>query len=165
MTEQPINWKPLERGQLKAMYVGAVLEAIFLLLIITPIDLGLHFWGAEIGIAPPIGILLGPVALILLYTTIIAPGRRFKRWGYAHTTEELHVASGIWTHTQTSVAFHRVQHIDVSQGPIARMFGVCRLVLNTAGTMHSRIALPGLTRETAEALRDEIRAQIRQEVA
>lgn len=165
MDDEPINWKPLEPAQLKAMYVGAVIEAAFLMLFVAPIDLGLHFWGQKIGIEPPVGILIGPVALMLLYTTIIAPARRFKRWGYAHTGDELHVASGIWTHTQTSVAFHRVQHIDVSQGPISRMFGVCKLVLNTAGTMHSRISLPGLTRDTAEGLRDEIRAQIRQEVA
>jgi membrane protein YdbS with pleckstrin-like domain len=61
------------------------------------------------------------------------------------------------------VPLRRVQHLDVAQGPLERAFGVTRLVLHTAGTMNSQIVLPGLTRATAEGIRDEIRAHIRQE--
>jgi uncharacterized protein len=75
--------------------------------------------------------------------------------------EELHIAQGVWTRIETVVPLARVQHIDVSQGPIERGFGVCRLVLHTAGTMNSRVVLPGLARATAERMRDEIRARIR----
>jgi uncharacterized protein len=60
------------------------------------------------------------------------------------------------------VPLERVQHIDISQGPLERGFGVCRLLVHTAGTMHSRVVLPGLARATAERMRDEIRARIRQ---
>ena len=73
----------------------------------------------------------------------------------------MHVAHGVLVHTETSVAFHRVQHIDIAQGPIERMCGVWQLVLNTPGTLNSRIRLPGLSRATAEALRDEIRLHVR----
>ena len=73
----------------------------------------------------------------------------------------MHVAHGVLVHTETSVAFHRVQHIDVAQGPIERLCGVWELVLNTSGTLNSQIKLPGLSRATAEALRDEIRQHIR----
>jgi membrane protein YdbS with pleckstrin-like domain len=40
---------------------------------------------------------------------------------------------------------------------------VSRLIVHTAGTLHSQVTLPGLTRPVAEAMRDEIRARIRQE--
>ena len=109
----------------------------------------------------PLGLVTVPVALLLLYYAFVSPGRRFRRWGYAKTEDELHVAHGVLVHTETSVAFHRVQHIDVAQGPIERLCGVWELVLNTSGTHNSQIRLPGLSRATAEALRDEIRQHIR----
>ena len=37
------------------------------------------------------------------------------------------------------------------------------LGIHTAGTAHSQVVLPGLSRETAEAMRAEIRSHIRQE--
>jgi hypothetical protein len=63
------------------------------------------------------------------------------------------------------VPLDHVQHIDVSQGPLERAFGICSLVLHTAGTLHSQIVLPGLARATAEGIRDEIRGRIREEPA
>ena len=56
-----------------------------------------------------------------------------------------------------------MQHIDVRQTALERAFGVTALVLHTAGTAHSRVVLPGLARETAEAIRDEARSVIAQE--
>lgn len=79
--------------------------------------------------------------------------------------DELQVARGIWTQVHTVVPLDRVQHIDISQGPVERGCGVCRLVVHTAGTLHSQVVLPGLSRPRAEEMRDEIRARIRQEEA
>ena len=79
--------------------------------------------------------------------------------------EELQVRRGVWTRVQTIVPLDHVQHIDVSQGPLERAFGICSLVLHTAGTLHSQIVLPGLTRTTAERMRDEIRGRVREEPA
>jgi hypothetical protein len=110
-------------------------------------------------------LLLAIVLLLLAYPVLIGPGRRYARWGYAMDGEDLRIAHGVWTHTETLVPLSRVQHLDVSQGPLERGFGVCRLVLHTAGTMHSRVVLPGLARATAEAMRDEIRARLREEGA
>ncbi|GAA3718661.1 hypothetical protein GCM10022268_28690 [Sphingomonas cynarae] len=61
------------------------------------------------------------------------------------------------------VPLSRVQHIDVSQGPVERAFGVARLILHTAGTSHAVVVLPGLSRVKAEELRDSIRVRIRPE--
>ena len=80
-------------------------------------------------------------------------------------SEELQVRRGVWIRVQTLVPLDHVQHIDVSQGPLERAFGICSLVLHTAGTLHSQIVLPGLARATAEAMRDEIRGRICEEPA
>jgi membrane protein YdbS with pleckstrin-like domain len=164
MTEQPIDWTPLDPGQLRAMRIGGAIRGVILLAIIA--GLGWFAWDA---IDPDYSAMLIPVLALLVFGNIwlnvIAPPRRFRRWGYARQADELLVRHGVLTHTETCVAFHRVQHIDVAQGPVERLCGVMRLVLNTAGTMNSRITLPGLPRDTAEALRDEIRVHIRADSA
>jgi membrane protein YdbS with pleckstrin-like domain len=156
MTTPAVTWTPLEPGQLTAMRIGAAINALVGLAAAFAADVLLT---EEVG--TPFGFVIVPAALTLIYYAVVTPGRRFRRWGYAKTDDELHVAHGVWTHVETSVAFHRVQHIDVAQGPIERLCGVWELVLNTSGTLNSRIRLPGLSRATAEALRDEIRTHIR----
>lgn len=150
----------LERGQLWVMRIHALVLALFLL--------------AAAGIAEfilsretemPTGVVLAPLLLPLLYIVLIAPGRRYRAWGYVMDPEELQVRRGVWTQVHTVVPLDRVQHIDISQGPLERTVGVCRLVVHTAGTLHSQVVLPGLARATAERMRDEIRARIRQEGA
>lgn len=148
----------LERGQLWVMRIHAAGLALAVL-----IAAGI----AETILADQVGLVRGaivlPLLLPLLYAVFIAPARRFRAWGYAMDADELAVRRGVWTEVHTVVPLDRVQHIDVAQGPLERGFGVCRLILHTAGTMHSQVALPGLARETAERMRDEIRARIRQE--
>ena len=91
------------------------------------------------------------------------PGRRWLRWGYDDSGEQLRVARGWMFRTDTIVPFKRIQHIDVGQGPLERMFGLASLTVHTAGTHNSIVTLPGLTRADAEALRDSMRLHIRRE--
>lgn len=150
----------LEPGQLWVMRIhAAILGAVALAAAV----IGNVVLRQTLGI--PIGTVIVPVALILIYPVFFSPGRRFRAWGYAAADRELSVRRGVLMQVQTVVPFGRVQHIDVSQGPIERSFGVARLVLHTAGTASAEVVLPGLTRETAERLRDEIRMHIRQDLA
>ena len=149
---------PLERGQLWVMHIHA--------LTIGALALAAGLLGEAIvrdNVDLPPGIVTIPLLVLLLYPVLVAPGRRYRAWGYAMDADELRIARGVWTRIETIVPLARVQHVDVSQGPIERTFGVCRLVLHTAGTMHSRVVLPGLARATAEALRDEVRGRIVQD--
>ncbi len=151
---------PMDRGLLRLMQIrgamagGAMLTAAA---------------AGEVALATlteiPSGLLLGAALLLLLYLALLAPPRRYRAWGYGIDDEELQVRRGVWIRVQTVVPLDHVQHIDVSQGPLERAFGICSLVLHTAGTLHSQIVLPGLTRATAEGMRDEIRRRIREETA
>lgn len=104
-----------------------------------------------------------PLLVLLVYPAFVSPLRHYRSWGYRMDAEELRLAHGVLTQVETLVPLKRVQHLDISQGPLERAFGVCRLVLHTAGTAHSQVVLPGLSRETAEAMRADIRTHIRQE--
>lgn len=150
----------LEPGQLWVMRIRAAALALAVLI---AAGIAETILADQIGLTR--GIIVLPLLLPLLYAVFIAPARRFRAWGYAMDADELAVRRGVWTEVHTVVPLDRVQHIDVAQGPLERGFGVCRLIVHTAGTMHSQVALPGLARETAERMRDEIRDRIRQEQA
>ena len=152
------DFKPLERGQLSVIRVHAILQALVLA--------GLAIAG-EIQLAlrtdlPP-GMIAAPILLLCLYLVIVAPGREYRAWGYWMDGEDLRLRHGVWIRTEVLVPLDRVQHIDLSQGPIEKAFGVSRLIVHTAGTQFSRVALPGLSRRDAERMRDEIRARIGRE--
>ena len=150
---------PLEPGQLWVMRIHAALAALLLLAAALVVELVLREKAPQV----PRGLALLPVAAIALYLVLLAPRRRFRAWSYAMGAEELEVKRGVMTEIHTHVPLGRVEHIDIAQGPIERAFGVCRLVVHTAGTLHSQVVLPGLARASAEAIRDEIRARIRRD--
>jgi membrane protein YdbS with pleckstrin-like domain len=150
---------PLDRGLLRLMRVRGALAGCVLL---GAAAVG-EFWLHRL-VALPWGLLLGGASLFFLYLVLWMPPRRFRAWGYGMDGEELQVRRGVWTRVHTMVPLDHVQHIDLSQGPLERAFGICSLVLHTAGTLHSQIVVPGLTRATAERMRDEIRGRIREDI-
>ena len=113
----------------------------------------------------PGGVAVAAGALLILLLIWFMPLRRFRAWGYSAGEDELLVKHGLLIRKMTVVPFGRVQHIDIAQGPLERMFGLGTLVLNTAGTRGSAVRLPGLLHGDAERLREHIRAKIRQDLA
>jgi len=148
----------LDRGQLTVMRVRAILIGLGLCAAAIGLEMALRT-KAEI----PRGAIAAPALLPILWIVLVAPSRRFAAWGYRRSDDELQLRHGILTEVETLVPLDRVQHIDISQGPLERACGVCRLVLHTAGTANSEVVLPGLARATAESMRDDIRSRIREE--
>lgn len=155
-TPAPPALAPLEPGQRLVMHVHAAIPS----LILTGLGFGLGKL-VEDQLGWPWWPALLVAGAIALWNAVIAPRRRWAAWGWALADDELHVARGIWTRMHTIVPLTRVQHIDVSQGPLERACGVARLIVHTAGTAHATVTLPGITRERAEALRDVIRSHVR----
>ena len=77
----------------------------------------------------------------------------------------LQVVRGWLFHVDTIVPLVRVQHIDVTRGPVEKIFGVATLVVHTAGTHNSVVTLPGLSPERAAEIRDIIREHVRTDFA
>lgn len=113
----------------------------------------------------PFGAPTAAGAILIAAAAWLLPIRRYRAWGHRRSEDELVVKHGLLVREVTVVPFGRVQHIDIAQGPIERMFGLATLVLNTAGTRGASVNLPGLLQEEAEALRDHVRAKIRQDLA
>ena len=111
----------------------------------------------------PTGVLIVPAVLVALWALGWAPRRRYRHKGFALGEDRLRVVKGWLFHRDTVVPFGRVQHIDVMRNPLERMLGLSTLVLHTAGSHNSSVALPGLLDSDALAMRDTIRGHITRE--
>ena len=98
----------------------------------------------------------GLLTMFLLITSIVWPALSYKRlhWRLGDFGLEIH-RGVLWRH-QISIPVARVQHADVSQGPLQRQFGLGTLIVHTAGTQNSSVELDGLAHDFAVQLRDQI---------
>ncbi len=78
---------------------------------------------------------------------------------YTVDTHGIEIRSGVWWRAVTWVPRSRVQHIDVSQGPMERTHDLGRLIIHTAGTDHARVELPGLNHAVAFRIRNHLLPQ------
>lgn len=104
-----------------------------------------------------------PIAALISLTT--APQRIYARLRYRLTERFLQVMRGWLFHTDTIVPLVRVQHIDVTRGPLDKLFGTATLIVHTAGTHNSIVTLPGLAPQRAAEIRDIIREHVRTDFA
>lgn len=95
-----------------------------------------------------------PVTAFLVWLALAWPVVAYRHWRYRIDAGGLEIWSGVVWRARVSVPRSRVQHIDVSQGPIERSYGIATLSLYTAGTEHSKVDLPGLDHAVALAIRD-----------
>jgi uncharacterized protein len=70
----------------------------------------------------------------------------------------IEIRRGVVWRKVINVPRSRVQHTDVSQGPLERGHGLATLVLYTAGTGYARVDLHGLDHATALRIRDHFLA-------
>jgi membrane protein YdbS with pleckstrin-like domain len=111
------------------------------------------------------GLLMIGIPVLAAGAIVAAPQRIYSRLSYRLTERLLQVVRGWLFHVDTVVPLVRVQHIDVTRGPLEKMFGVSTLVVHTAGTHNSIVTLPGLAPERAAAIRDIIREHVRTDFA
>lgn len=82
---------------------------------------------------------------------------RHLRFGVDETG--IAIESGVIWRSRIALPRVRIQHTDVSQGPLERRYGIGTLKMYTAGSRHTKIELPGLRHEDAIALRDALLAE------
>jgi uncharacterized protein len=94
------------------------------------------------------------VAVIVVIAWMVLRGR-YRSWGYLERAGDLVVRHGLLFRQLTVVPYGRMQFIDVSAGPIDRLFGLATVQLHTAAAA-SDARIPGLEQEEADRLRDRL---------
>jgi len=89
----------------------------------------------------------------------LGPGLIYGAWRYQaysaalHPGEGLVLRRGVWWRTESWVPIARLQHLDLQQSPLERLWGMARLELHTAGQHDHKTAVHGLPLAEAQALR------------
>lgn len=96
------------------------------------------------------------VGLLQVFLLFWYPVRAFRAWGYRLSDDVLEIRRGFVIHVLQVLPLSRLQHVDLRRGPIERHFGLASLDLFTAGTHEAMLSIPGLAREDAAALRDQL---------
>lgn len=103
-----------------------------------------------------IAVLLGAWTIMVvlgLWLALTWPARAYRHTSFRVDEQGIEIRRGVFWRDVVSVPRSRVQHIDVSQGPLERRYGLGTLVIYTAGTDHARVALDGLEHGRAMQLR------------
>ncbi|WP_434810818.1 PH domain-containing protein [Microbacterium sp. bgisy189] len=94
------------------------------------------------------------LAVLQLFGLIVAR-RQARAIGYQLRDDDLVFRRGILWQRMVAVPYGRMQLVDITHGPLDRGFGIAQLKLVTAAAT-TGIAIPGLTQDAAEHLRDTL---------
>ena len=127
-------------------------------------SVALFFAGVTTLLAAPLALWVKLAIPIMWMGVTVALGWWLQRWPEIHyryasyivDTGGIEIREGVVWREVINVPRSRVQHTDVSQGPLERRFGIGTLIIHTAGTEHAVVSLHGLAHETALAIRDHL---------
>jgi membrane protein YdbS with pleckstrin-like domain len=97
-------------------------------------------------------IILAIIAII--YNVILIAG--FSRRKYALREKDISYSCGILIEKLTTVPFARVQHLEVDQKPISRLFKLASIQIFTAGESNDDLKINGIPKKEALKIKEYI---------
>lgn len=95
------------------------------------------------------------LAVVIAVVMLVLAPRRVRSIGYQLRADDLVFKRGIMFHRVVSVPYGRMQLIDITRGPLARLLGLADLKFVTAAAA-TGVAIPGLVDAEATELRDRL---------
>ena len=94
--------------------------------------------------------------LVIAAVNQIWPAVAYRYAAWRLGARALEIRRGVLWRSVIVVPRSRIQHSDVSQGPLERMHGLGTLSVFTAGTKHALVRLHGLDHDRAMAIREHL---------
>ncbi len=102
-----------------------------------------------------IPLLVAAAAVVIALIRAVVVARSVRSWAYAERDEDLLVRRGLFLRKLSIVPYARMQFVDVTVGPMERMFGLATVKMHTAAAA-SDAEVPGLPAAEAARLRDRL---------
>ena len=80
-------------------------------------------------------------------------GRSYDRYRFALGEEDLAITKGVFWRSWRFISRNRIQHLDITAGPISRALGLVQVTVFVGGMHHAAATIPGLTEYEGEELR------------
>ena len=101
-------------------------------------------------------LLFSIVFLILITVFVIG----FSRRKYVLREKDVTYKSGVLIETITTVPYSRIQHVEINESPISRIFKLASLNVFTAGDSSNDLVIKGVKKEEALKIKEFINQQI-----
>lgn len=142
---------PIEKEYLKVLLLTRGIAS--LILIVLSVAGGIILWKDLPGW---ILVLAYSIVLVFIFLFIIFTRKVFAQKAYGIRERDILFRTGLIRRTVTIIPFNRVQHVEIKNGPIDRMFNLTILKVFTAGGSQSDLSIPGLRPETAQGIKELI---------
>lgn len=146
---EEINFKPIDPNYLKVSLISSALFFIIVIggaiAIIDLSDFEEKMNGYLISICSILALAIANITLTIL---------GFKKKQYALRQRDIIYTKGLIWSVRTTVPFNRIQHAELKQGPIERLYKINSLKLFTAGGQSSDLVIPGLPDKDALSIKD-----------
>jgi membrane protein YdbS with pleckstrin-like domain len=100
-------------------------------------------------------LVVAAVAVVIGLVSAVLVARSVATWRYAEREDDLLVRHGLLLRKLSIVPYARMQFVDVTAGPLERMFGLATVTMHTAAAA-SDAQIPGLPTPEAARLRDRL---------
>jgi uncharacterized protein len=146
----PIEIQEFEELEKKFKILKYISSAIVLVIALIGFFIAAYFSPDNI----PFIVLTGvPSIFIVLYvwrTVLVFLG--FPKKGYLLREQDVSYRTGLLFYKLTTIPFNRIQHVEVSQNMIEKVFGLSRIKIFTAGGSVSDLSIPGLLPDKAHQI-------------
>ncbi len=98
------------------------------------------------------------IAVLISFVSFVfyVTWRGYKNKQYALRHLDIHYKEGIWWRSNTVIPYNRIQHVEVQQGPIERMFDLSKIKIYTAGGSSSDLSIGGIQIDEAHRIKQYI---------
>ena len=143
---EDLDWQPMHPSYARRMQIERL---IITLIALAGSAVPYLVVGAEFAPTVPLWVLVIVFAIPFLGCPLISVPRR----GYVVRDNDIVFKSGVFWRSVTAVPFNRVQHVETSNTPLDRKFGLANLQIFTAGGSGGDLTVSGLGADVAEQLR------------
>ena len=147
----------LEKLNKKALYCMYLVTSIVCVVIAAVLGVIVFFTRTEAFTSNKT--VIGWVTIICaeIIETIVSPLFRYQRYAYGLTDEEVQIKEGYLFLTHTIVPISRLHKIEISSGPLDRLFGLAKVEITTAG---GDVTIKFLEKDKAEHIADSLKQRI-----
>lgn len=150
-----INFKRIDKSYLKVICINFFL--VFLPLLVGLIVLHQFAFSDEI---KEYIILIYVLFVVFFGFIFIFLNLSFPLRKYALREKDISYKAGLLVKKMTTVPFSRIQHVEIDEKPISRIFGLSSLSVYTAGDSSDDLEIKGIKKETAIQIKEFISSKI-----
>ena len=149
------GYRCLEPESKRSMYLGNAITMVISAAIVLLIVMYGGSWLGDYYDIACIGLYV-LLAVIVVYG-LVEPQITYMRYRYRMDDDKIEVRRGIVYITHEMVPIERVHQVDVSEGPINRMYGLANVNITTAGGV---VTIEYLKSDVAEAIASKLNEKV-----